>query len=337
MRKLGIGRKMEKKKHIQLGDIAKELGLSKSTVSRAISGKGNISAATRERVKEFIELYGYQPNAAAQRLAEGRTGNIGVVLPADAFMRINSFFQMTLLGICREAASHDYDVVVTTAFGDSIGYLKRLVSRRSVDGVILLRSLMNDPSVKYLLDTGVNFVTIGSVHRKDVAQVDIPHTKACRQLTRGIIGMTDKPIGLIIGDENYTVNQSRKNGFLSAVRAAGRKDDVVFCNISGDEQLSVCLAALEKAGADTLVCGDDSLCISALGIIDSGKLGYKPSHIASFYDNPVLKSRGITAISVDDMSLGATAVISLLDGMSGASSVAGKIVPEYKINYRRLV
>lgn len=329
---------MDKRKRLQLGDIAEELGLSKSTVSRAISGKGNISAETRGRVKEFIELYGYQPNAAAQRLAEGRTGNIGVVIPADAFMHINSFFQMTLLGICREAASRDYDAIVTTVNGDNIEYLKRLVSRCSVDGVILMRSLMNDPSIKYLLDAGVNFVTIGSVLGNDVVQVDIPHIKACRELTQGVTAKTKGPIGLIIGDENYTVNQSRKEGFLSAVREAGREADaLVFCNISGEEELYSCLTALEKARTDTLICGDDDLCIAALGMYDSGRLHRKPANFCSFYDNPVLKSRGITAVSVDDMSLGATAVLSLLDDISGTPSAAGKKAPEYKINYRHLI
>ena len=58
------------KPNLTIDDIARELGVSKTTVSRAISGKGRISAATRERVQAYIEKHNYKPNASAKSLAE---------------------------------------------------------------------------------------------------------------------------------------------------------------------------------------------------------------------------------------------------------------------------
>lgn len=71
------------KKGYTLNDIAKELGVNKATVSKAISGKGNLSAETRARILEFIDKCGYRPNAVAQSLARNRTYNIGLMMPGD--------------------------------------------------------------------------------------------------------------------------------------------------------------------------------------------------------------------------------------------------------------
>lgn len=71
----------QEKKIYTIDDIAKELGISKTTVSRAISGKGRLSAETRTRVLDFIEKHNYRPNAVAKSLAQNRTNNIGLILP----------------------------------------------------------------------------------------------------------------------------------------------------------------------------------------------------------------------------------------------------------------
>ena len=79
---------MEIKHNLTIDDIARDLGVSKTTVSRAISGKGRISEATRARVQEYIQKHNYRPNAAAKGLAESRTYNIALVLP-KAFIKLN--------------------------------------------------------------------------------------------------------------------------------------------------------------------------------------------------------------------------------------------------------
>ena len=84
---------MEGKKGYTLSDIAKELGVNKATVSKAISGKGNLSAETRARILEFIDECGYRPNAVAQSLARCRTYNIGLMMPDQADVFDSAFFR----------------------------------------------------------------------------------------------------------------------------------------------------------------------------------------------------------------------------------------------------
>ena len=70
-------------KNLTINDIAEELGVSKTTVSRAISGKGRIGAETRKKVLAYIEEHNYRPNVIAKGLAQNKTYNLGLALPGD--------------------------------------------------------------------------------------------------------------------------------------------------------------------------------------------------------------------------------------------------------------
>ena len=87
--------------NIKIDDVAKALGISKTTVSRSLSGKGRISEATRLRVLEYVEKNNYKPNPIAKGLAESKTYNIGWVVPANSDMNSLSFFlSYAALGSC---------------------------------------------------------------------------------------------------------------------------------------------------------------------------------------------------------------------------------------------
>ena len=82
--KVGYFMETEEKKIYTIEDIARELGVSKTTVSRAISGKGRISHATRDRVRAFIKEHDYRPNVVAKGLAQRKTYNIALLMPKDS-------------------------------------------------------------------------------------------------------------------------------------------------------------------------------------------------------------------------------------------------------------
>ena len=103
-------------KNITIADIANALGVSKTTVSRAISGKGRIGNETKERVLAYIVEHNYKPNVIAQGLAKSRTYNIGVVMPGDYCLVDLPFFQNCLTGLHEIAASMGYDILLTSCF-----------------------------------------------------------------------------------------------------------------------------------------------------------------------------------------------------------------------------
>jgi len=98
----------EEKKVYTIEDIARELGVSKTTVSRAISGKGRIGQATRARVLQFIEEHDYRPNVMARGLAQKKTYNLALLLPKDYAATEFPFFKDCMNGICEVASSYDY-------------------------------------------------------------------------------------------------------------------------------------------------------------------------------------------------------------------------------------
>ena len=135
---------------ITIGDVAEALGVSKTTVSRAISGKGRIGEATRRRVLEYIKENHYRPNIVAKGLAKSKTYNIGWVMPGDSNVTELPFFQRCMIGISEVAAAYDYDILLSMVFAHDISKLKSIVKNRKVDGIILGRTLIEDESISLL-------------------------------------------------------------------------------------------------------------------------------------------------------------------------------------------
>src|SRR5574344_2408893 len=169
-------------KKITIDDVANALGVSKTTVSRAISGKGRIGAATKARVMAYIEENNYKPNVIAKGLAKQRTFNIAVVWPGDYEVVDLPFFQKCMLGMSETTSENDYDIIISMVKGDDVRQLARIIDNHKVDGVILTRTLVHDAPADYLKRQNIPFVAIGTSEDKSIVQVDNNHFEACREL-----------------------------------------------------------------------------------------------------------------------------------------------------------
>ena len=311
-------------KAYNLDDIATALGLSKSTVSRAISGKGRISPSTREKVQECIKAMNYRPNSIAKSLSESKTYNIGVVIPMDSDETEAPFFQTCLMGISRECAMRDYDAVVISTDKKDISQLDRVLLNRKVDGVIVTRPVKDSAIEKLLIEHGVPFVVVGKSGMKGAVSVDSAHMEGCRELTSYLL-MSNSPekIGLLMNNMSFTVNKSRYEGFESAFAAIGATppENMVHLGIDGTVQFSRAVSALLKEEPECIICGDDMLCMKLLAELNS--LGIRiPEDIkvASFYDSVFLDiySPPITSLIFNAEELGAACASVLLEMLNGA-------------------
>ena len=131
---------------MNIREIAKRAGVSRSTVSYALSGKRPVSAATARRINEVIAELGYRPNASARALAEGRTRTLGLVIP-PASRRLTDVQLGFVATVVEAAATHDLDVLLSPSGGDHDRSFERIVTGRRVDGVILMEILLEDPRV----------------------------------------------------------------------------------------------------------------------------------------------------------------------------------------------
>ena len=298
--------------NVKLSDIAAHLGLSETTVSRALSGKGRVSEATRKKVQDYIKATGYRPNMMARGLAQNRSYNICAVLPPDAVSTRQSFFHGCLMGVCAGAEPHGYNVIITTVPENDRGRIERILSGGSADGYILMRGTAGDPLIKMLQEREVPFVLIGASDIPGVICVDSNNEETCLSLTKQVLSEGFRRPGLLLGDMKHLVNRSRKAGFERGVESFG----VSVCpqsrlNLSSEEKLEAAIELLLKLDCDVLFCGDDMLSAQTLRILRELN---KSVPVVSFYGSKLLELGGSIHACAPDNSheLGMKAAETLL-------------------------
>ncbi len=332
---------MTEDKNLTINDIADALGVSKTTVSRAISGKGRIGEETRARVLEYIEAHNYRPNVIAKGLAQSRTYNIGLVIPGDYNIVELPFFQNCMLGISKIASSLDYDVLVSIVTAEDISQLQRVAVNHKVDGFILTRTLVEDAPAEYLKKTGIPFVTIGCTEDDSVVWIDNDHRKACRELTGLLLTREGGKIALIGGSRAHMVNRCRVQGFLDACREYADRESAmpekhVFSDVEGMEAVEEIVEKLLRDGVRCIVSTDDYLCGCVLNSLQQRKIKVPVQvRVASFYDSSFLENYmpSVTSIQFDIEELGKTTCRTLLKMIDGGT-VPGKSLLGYRISMR---
>ena len=327
-------------KTYSLDDIAAELGLSKSTVSRAISGKGRISPGTREKVLECIKVLNYRPNSIAKSLSESKTYNIGVVVPMDSDETEAPFFQTCLMGISRECAMRDFDVVVISTDKNDLSQLDRVLQNRKVDGIIVTRPVEDQAIETMLKEHNMPFVVVGRSGLDDAVSIDSAHREGCKELTSYLL-MSNRPekIGLLMNSMSFNVNRSRYEGFESAFAAVGAEpsENMVYLGIDGPMQFSRAVASLLKEQPECIICGDDIICMKLLAELNS--LGVKIPEdvkVASFYNSVFLDiyTPPITSLIFNAGELG-SASASVLLGMINGNAAQESVDMNFEMLIRR--
>ena len=304
-------------------DVAEALGVSTTTVSRAISGKGRIGKATRSRVLEYIEKHDYQPNVIARSLAESKTYNVALVLPNNNNFVTSAFFQKCMVGINRVTSVAGYDMIVTmTEEGDEVSKVEKLVRNNKVDGVILSRVVEDDKVVSYLKENKFPFVVIGAAGEDSILQVDHDHVAACKELTTMLLMKGYERLALIGGNSNNIITERRLEGFSKAFASQGKKVDknLVFLDAEHSVITENFVLNIVNQKVDCIVCMDDSICYNVINILKKNNIDVpKDVRVASFYNSSLLEnnSPSITSLQFDGTVLGMSACQKLLDSLEG--------------------
>lgn len=211
---------------MNIGEIARRSGVSRSTVSYALSGKRAVAAGTRRRIQEVIDELDYRPNAAARALKEGRTRTLGLVVPA-AGGRL-TFMQLDFVGSVMEAAARaDLDVLLSPSGGDHDRSFERIVSGRRVDGVIVMEIRLDDPRPARLQRVGMPFVTIGRTARPaGMCWVDLDYAALIGRCVDHLADLGHRHIALInrsaeLVSSGYGPAQRAREGFAEAAACRG--------------------------------------------------------------------------------------------------------------------
>lgn len=315
----------EQKKIYTIDDIAKELGVSKTTVSRAISGKGRIGKATRERVWRFVETHDYRPNVLAKALAHKKTYNLGLVLPSISAVAEFPFFQECMNGVCEVAFQANYDVMLTMIERDDISQLKRQVLDHKVDGVIITRATTDHSIVNLLLEKEMPFVMIGPSENERIMAVDNSNRGGSRELTSILLIKGMRRLALIGGSTSHRVNQDDRKGFLEAFSKYGVdvNEKLIFMDIEERDQIRRAVKRAVENGADGIVCTNDVLTLQVLECLREKRVKVPEEiKLASCYDALQLETSmpAITSVHFDTRELGKSACRMLLDVIEGKTT-----------------
>lgn len=300
-----------------IDDIAKELGVSKTTVSRAISGKGRIGQATRERVLEFIEQHDYRPNVMAKGLAQKKTYNLALLLPKDYAMTEFPFFKDCMQGICEIASQYDYNVIISMIDADDISQIQRLEENRKVDGIILSRAIEHSGVQEYLKKCREPVIVIGPAKDSDFIYVDNKNQEASKEMTKILLQQGVRKLALLGGNPSYSVTGSRYQGYAEAHKEMGRlvDDRLVYMNCDDSFKVTDALNDILEQEADGILCMDDVICSMCICSLREKNIQI-PSRmrVASLYDSPSLQYNqpAVTSVSFDTVRLGMTAAVKIL-------------------------
>jgi DNA-binding LacI/PurR family transcriptional regulator len=186
-----------------VADVAKKAGVSRSTVSYALSNKRPISAETRQRIQQAIKELDYRPNAVAQRLATGGVGkNIGFVLPLVA-PEMTGLEMKLISGAASVINQADYNFILLAHADRNPDNLMRFAQSGMVDGFILLEVHMRDERVKFLQREGIPFVLVGRCEdNRNLTYVDVDIGHGMEKSFEHLISLGHQSIAYLYKDDN---------------------------------------------------------------------------------------------------------------------------------------
>jgi len=217
---------------MNLKELSDRLGLSPTTISRALGGYPEVSEKTRERVSAAAAKFNYQPNKRARALATGRSYHIGHVLSAaNKDELVNPIFGDFIAGVTEASAGFGYSVSLSlTETGTEEATYRKLKSEGAVDGVILQAPLMQDNRITLLRDIGLPFVVHGRASEIETpySWVDVNNTRAFERATDFLLDLGHQRIGLVNGNEAMDFAYRRRLGYEHALSARRVKTDATY-------------------------------------------------------------------------------------------------------------
>lgn len=208
---------------MNLKDFSRLLGLSPTTVSRALNGYPEVNSKTRQRVIEAALRHGYAPNQAAKRLATGRAMAIGHVVPLAAYQYINPHFADFIAGASEVYSAAGYDLILSVVPSDEEEACYRaLVAQGRVDGIMVHAPRWHEPRIDLLSELGMPFLVHGRDGREEgYSWIDINNRRAFQRATDLLLDLGHRRIAFLNGLAEMSFAHRRMLGYQAALAARG--------------------------------------------------------------------------------------------------------------------
>lgn len=307
-----------------LKDIAAELGLSPSTVSRALAGHNHVNQGTRSAILRAAERLGYQPNAIARALRRQSTRTIGLVVPSI----VNEFFALSGTAVQLAAERAGYQVMLCQTSDDPVReaeYLETLAAH-NVAGIIIASCRAGGASG---LEADIPIVEIG--RRSEARRCDYvgaADRDGIEEVTRHLVTLGHRRIGVVSGSTSFSPGRDRITGYRSALASAEIpvSDELIMPGNPTKEWANEATTRLLKLAdrPTAIVATGTQLVLGALEAAQEAGLGCPEDiSVAGFEDPPwfAIWRPGITTYASPMREMGFLAWRLLHSRMTGESAV----------------
>lgn len=331
---------------VTIKDIARELGISPSTVSRALKDHPDISPDTKKAVNELAEKLNYQPNIVALSLRQSKTNTIGVIIPEI----VHFFFSTVISGIEDVAYSAGYNVILAQSNESQtreISDIKALFNSR-VDGMLMSvsRETTNFDHIESMLAKGVPIVFFDRVYDTGQAsKIIVDDFTGAKEATLHLIDQGCKRIAHIEGPPNLEISKQRLEGYKEALKEHNipfNKELVAICpsgTIEEGKKATEKLLSL-KNPPDAIFATNDPAAMGAMQAIkakglkmpdDVALVGFSNWFFSSLMDPP------LSSVDQPGFEMGQEAAKLLIRQIEKQEKDDEDITPETKILKTRLI
>jgi LacI family transcriptional regulator len=272
-----------RKGQITIKDIAKELGISPSTVSKALKGHRDISSSTKQSVRELAEKWKYKPDRIALSLKSGLSKTIGVIVPEI----VHYFFSTVISGIEDLAYASGYHVMFcqsSESYAREVKAVETLLSSR-IDGILVSVSKVTDnfDHFRRIQENGIPLVFFDRICDDiDTDKVVVDDEKGAYEAVNHLISIGCKNIIHLSGPPNLLIGKHRKDGYERALREKGMpldENNIIRCDSREDAKLVVPGLLKRVVKPDGIFAVNDLTAAAAMNIIKD--MGYSvPDDIA---------------------------------------------------------
>lgn len=318
------------KQKVTLKQIAKELDVSISTVSKALKDSVEISLDTRQKVKAFAKLYNYKPNNIALSLKNRKTKTIGVIIPEI----VHHFFTTVIGGVEKVANEKGYNVIICSSnnsFDKEVINMEMLASG-SADGFIL--SVAKETQLKKdyhhieeTMSQGMPVVLFDRIIDEVVCdKVIIDDAKGAQTATNHLLSVGCKKIAILTTVDYISVGKLRTNGYLRALRAYDISEKEEY--ILKIEDIDNCEAEisdfLKNKDIDAIFAVNELFAVTAIKVLNKhGKKVPDDIAVVGFTDGILSKHfiPSLTTVSQHGEDMGVRAAKLLIDKLESGEEV----------------
>lgn len=321
---------------VTLKELSKLLGISVSTVSKALNDSEEISDLTKEKVKKLAEELNYKPNRIAQQLKSNKTKTVGVIIPSI----INPFFAEVLHGIEEEASKHDYDIIIclSNELLDKEQRSIEMLANGSVDGFLIAvaRESQVEGVTDHLQDVLNSYIPLLMFDRViddiDCQKVIVDDFQSIYEATKYLIEEEHRSRILLISNiEDLSVGKLRIDGYSEAVKAHNLTPEILRLGDANDVETIIYQYLKENTDIDAIISIDHITGIVALNM--AKKLGrIIPDDISlmgfGYKHTEILSSPKISMIHQKAFEIGELALRLLLEDIkSGDITTKTTVLP----------